>query len=142
MGLCSSITPVCAFSSLSVQPAKTLPAAALMQCMHHHITAVCQAICGHDKHGMVNAVEFCHTSVGDSSNMGRAHANACLTMSGLSRLLDMQTYKLESSITGARCIHNQPNQNRLLIAGIVAAGVLSLSMLLSAIMFFRSPAAT
>ena len=53
------------------------------------------------------------------------------------RLAGMQTYKLESSITGARCVQNQARLNRLLIAGIAAAGVLSLSLLLSAIMFFR-----
>ena len=48
----------------------------------------------------------------------------------------MQTYKLNNSATGARCVH-EAARNRLLIAGIVLAGVLSVSLLLSAIMFYR-----
>ena len=48
----------------------------------------------------------------------------------------LQTYKLNSSLTGARCVREAAH-NRLLIAGIVLAAVLSLSLLLAAIMFYR-----
>ena len=49
----------------------------------------------------------------------------------------MQTYKTSTNATGARCVAIDSTKSKLLIAGIVLAGVLLFALLFAGIMFLR-----